>query len=48
MNVIPQAFCEEGKVQDNGVLAFAKFVIFPLLAMRNETGKNTFCRREIE
>ena len=30
-----KAFCEPGKVENNGVLAFAKFVLFPLL----ETGE---------
>lgn len=32
-----KAFCEEGTVEGNGVLAFAKFVVFPLLAIRNQT-----------
>ena len=27
-----QAFCEPGNVTDNGVLAFARFVLFPILA----------------
>lgn len=26
-----KAFCEPGKVDNNGVLAFAKYVLFPLL-----------------
>lgn len=26
-----KAFCEPGKVENNGVLAFAKYVLFPLL-----------------
>lgn len=28
---IKQAFCEPGNVDNNGLLAFAKFVIFPLM-----------------
>ena len=27
-----QAFCEPGKVKENGVLAFARYVLFPILA----------------
>jgi hypothetical protein len=27
-----QAFCEPGKVKGNGVLAFARYVLFPVLA----------------
>ena len=27
---LSKAFCEEGNVDDNGVLAFAKHVLFPL------------------
>ena len=27
-----QAFCEPGKVKENGVLAFAQHVLFPILA----------------
>ena len=26
-----QAFCEPGNVQENGILAFAKHVLFPVL-----------------
>ena len=33
-----QAFCEEGNIEDNGVLAFAKFVIFSVLETRQKTG----------
>ena len=29
---LSQAFCEPGKVEGNGVLAFAQHVIFPVLA----------------
>ena len=28
--VLNQAFCEPGKIEGNGVLAFLKFVIFPI------------------
>jgi len=27
---LKKAFCEPGNVQDNGILSFAKFVLFPL------------------
>lgn len=27
-----QAFCEPGKVEGNGILAFARYVLFPILA----------------
>lgn len=36
---VKKAFCEEGNVTDNGVLAFAKFVIFPVLAIKGINGK---------
>ncbi|XP_031550223.1 tyrosine--tRNA ligase, cytoplasmic-like [Actinia tenebrosa] len=32
---VKKAFCEEGNVTENGVLAFAKFVIFPVLQIKN-------------
>lgn len=31
-----QAFCEEGNIQENGVLSFCKFVMFPVLELRKE------------
>ena len=34
-----QAFCEEGNIEENGVLSFAKFVIFPILSLQGEKGK---------
>ena len=37
-----QAFCEEGNIEDNGILAFAKFVIFSVLELRHQTGKLTY------
>ena len=37
-----QAFCEEGNIDDNGILAFAKFVIFSVLELRHQTGKLTY------
>ena len=30
--VLIQAYCEPGKVEGNGVLAFAQHVLFPILA----------------
>lgn len=32
-----KAFCEEGNIDDNGILAFAKFVIFSVLETRHQT-----------
>ena len=37
-----QAFCEEGNIEDNGILAFAKFVIFSVLELRHQTGKLSY------
>ena len=34
--ILNQAFCEPGKIEGNGVLAFLKFVIFPILSGRGE------------
>jgi len=31
---ISKAFCEEGNIDENGVLAFCKFVVFPVLDLR--------------
>lgn len=31
---VAKAFCEEGNVTENGVLSFAKFVVFPILELR--------------
>lgn len=33
-----QAFCEEGNIEENGILAFAKFVIFSVLETRDNKG----------
>ncbi|MBW3020274.1 tyrosine--tRNA ligase [Candidatus Woesearchaeota archaeon] len=33
---INKAYCEEGEVEENGVIAFAKSVIFPILEDKNE------------
>ena len=33
----PQAFCEPGKVEGNGVLAFVRYVIFPILSGRGQS-----------
>ena len=35
-----QAFCEPGKVKDNGVLAFARYVLFPILAGEGKSQGN--------
>lgn len=32
-----KAFCEEGNIEENGLLAFAKFVIFSILETRHQT-----------
>jgi hypothetical protein len=37
-----QAFCEEGNITENGILSFAKFVIFPILELQGGKGEN--CR----
>ena len=29
---LKKAFCEPGNIQDNGILAFTKFVLFPLFS----------------
>jgi tyrosyl-tRNA synthetase len=43
---IKKAFCEEGNIADNGLLSFAKFVLFPLSTLR---GKSQFVvRRKAE
>ena len=34
--ILNQAFCEPGKIEGNGVLAFLKFVIFPILSGRGK------------
>lgn len=33
---LKKAFCEEGNVENNGVLSFAKFVLFPISSLQNE------------
>ena len=35
---LKRAFCEPGKVENNGVLAFCKYAIFPLLKEEGEIG----------
>ena len=35
-----QAFCEPGNVKENGVLAFAQHVLFPILEGRGESFLN--------
>ncbi|XP_046847472.1 tyrosine--tRNA ligase, cytoplasmic-like isoform X2 [Xenia sp. Carnegie-2017] len=34
---VAKAFCEEGNIKENGVLSFAKFVIFPILELQGES-----------
>ena len=36
---IKKAFCEEGNVADNGVLAFVRAVVIPVSVMRIERAK---------
>merc|ERR1719193_2740098 len=31
---ISKAFCEEGNIEENGVLSFCKFVLFPVMEMK--------------
>lgn len=33
---IKKSFCEEGNVKENGLLSFARFVLFPVLALRGQ------------
>jgi len=35
---IAKAFCEEGNIGENGVLSFCKFVLFPVMEMKNIPG----------
>lgn len=35
---IAKAFCEEGNIKENGVLAFCKFVLFPIIELKKESG----------
>jgi len=35
---ISKAFCEEGNVTDNGVLSFCKFVLFPVMSLKDIEG----------
>ena len=34
-----QAFCEEGNITENGVLAFCKYVLFPVMEVKAKAGK---------
>lgn len=34
---LAKAFCEAGNVENNGVLSFVKFVLFPLNSLRGKT-----------
>jgi tyrosyl-tRNA synthetase len=35
---IKKAFCEEGNIADNGLLSFAKFVLYPLFTLKGKDG----------
>jgi len=35
---ISKAFCEEGNIEENGVLSFCKFVLFPVMEMKGIDG----------
>ncbi|KAJ2793065.1 Tyrosine--tRNA ligase cytoplasmic [Coemansia guatemalensis] len=43
---IAKAFCEEGNIENNGVLSFAKFVLFPTSGLRTGTPEFTVLRKE--
>ncbi|RKP23170.1 Aminoacyl-trna synthetase cytokine [Syncephalis pseudoplumigaleata] len=47
---IKQAFCEEGNVENNGVLAFIRHVLFPISSLKKEgaTGEGHFVIRRPE
>ncbi|KAL1919943.1 uncharacterized protein VTP21DRAFT_1875 [Calcarisporiella thermophila] len=44
---LKKAFCEEGNIEDNGVLAFVKSVLFPISSL-GSNGKPTFTIRRPE
>ncbi|KAJ3216734.1 Tyrosine--tRNA ligase, cytoplasmic [Dinochytrium kinnereticum] len=39
---LKKAFCEEGNVDDNPILSFLKYVIFPILSLKSDGGPITF------
>lgn len=41
-----KAFCEEGNIQDNGVLSFVKFVLFPVKHIKQDTSPLVIKRPE--
>lgn len=43
---LKKAFCEEGNIEDNGVLAFVKFVIFPLRSLNGQQHRFVINRPE--
>ncbi|KAI8051170.1 tyrosyl-tRNA synthetase-like protein [Syncephalis plumigaleata] len=47
---VKQAFCEEGNVENNGVLAFIRHVLFPISSLKKEgsTGQGRFIIRRPE
>ncbi|KAJ1861832.1 Tyrosine--tRNA ligase cytoplasmic [Coemansia sp. RSA 2703] len=43
---VKKAFCEEGNIEDNGVLSFAKSVLFPISSLQSETPEFVILRPE--
>ncbi|KAI9292322.1 tyrosyl-tRNA synthetase, partial [Neoconidiobolus thromboides FSU 785] len=43
---IKKAFCEEGNIENNGVLSFVKFVLFPISSLRGDKATFTIQRAE--
>ncbi|KAI8846203.1 tyrosyl-tRNA synthetase [Chytridium lagenaria] len=39
---LKKAFCEEGNVEDNPILSFLRYVIFPILSLKSNGGPTTF------
>ncbi|RKP05734.1 Aminoacyl-trna synthetase cytokine [Thamnocephalis sphaerospora] len=39
---IKRAFCEEGNIENNGVLAFVRFVLFPISSLKNGNAGGEF------
>jgi tyrosyl-tRNA synthetase len=42
---IKKAFCEEGNITENGLLSFAKFVLYPLFQLQGRTTGLSFQRK---
>lgn len=43
---LKKAFCEEGNIENNGVLSFVKFVLLPISSMKGQTANFTIKRPE--